>query len=312
MFGNIKRHKTLLKGLIALLLICYIFSSVDLTSLASILGKADLSILSFAFLLVILSQFFISNVKWMIILRENGIFIPFKDLCNMYLVGMFFSMFLPGAHGGDLVRAHQVTKFTDKKVEGVMSVILERLTGLLGLLFILWLALMLFKHPLFTASFRMWAVALITAGFAAFFLLFSRGLVRRFAFLSSILGSRLKQSATEIYESIYSLKNKRAAFLITLLSVLFQFMTIIVHYLIAYAVHVDIPFSYLMLVVPLISVLAMLPVTLNGIGVRDMSYIGFFGAIGIEKEFSFSIGLIAFFMVMTVSLMGGIVYLRQK
>lgn len=312
MLQILKKNKIIIKGIVASLLLWYVFKNIDCSVLMSILANANPYLLVLAFLLAILSQLFISNYKWLIILKEYKIIIPFKDLCNMYLVGMFFNIFLPGAYGGDFVRAHQVSKYTEKKIESIMSVILERLTGLLALLLILYIALIISKYKIVSPGFKYWGIGLITFGFLLFFLLFVRGFVRRFSFLFSYLGERFNEKSKVIYESIYSLKNKKIAFGVSILSLLFQLMTIIVHYLIALSINVNIPFSYLMLTIPIILIFSMLPITLNGIGVRDLSYISFFGVIGIDKEASFSIGFIAFFMGVSFSLIGGLIYFNEK
>lgn len=312
MFEKIKRHKIFLKALVASLLLWYVFKDIDFSAFLLILKKANFFLLAFAFILIIISQMFISNFKWLIILREYKITVPFKTLCDMYLVGMFFSIFLPGSYGGDLIRARQISRYTDRTVEGVMSIVLERVTGLIGLLAVLLLSLLFVDQSVIPQRVKLWGIGLIIILFCGGVLLMSRGLVRKFSFLVSLAGERFEAKAKEVYETIYKLKDKKIAVQIISLSILFQFMTIVVNYIIAMSLNITVPFTYMMFAVPIISFLTIMPVSLSGIGVRDISYIGLLGAIGVDKESAFSIGLVAFLMIVTVSLYGGIVFIRQK
>lgn len=312
MLTKLKKHKTILKSSVALLLLWYIFKNIDIMDTYLVVRNANLYLLGGAFLLAIFNQIFLSNFKWSIMLKAYNAAIPFRELYKMYLTGMFFSMFLPGSYGGDIVRAYRVSKRMGNGVDGVMSVVIERATGLMGLLAILLTALFLVDQSVITYNLRVSIIGSILISVAGFFLLFSRRLMERLSFLFALAGKNNEARIREVCESLYALKKKKVALLVAFISVLFQFLVVLTNYMIALSIDVHIPFSYLLLTIPVISLLSMVPVTLNGIGVRDVSYIGFLGAIGVEKESAFSIGLIAFFMGIMMSLYGGLIYMREK
>ncbi len=79
----------------------------------------------------------ITALRWWLLLRSQSIFIGFWAAVRLYFLGWFYNNFMPGAVGGDLLRAWYVTKHTDKKFEAVLSVFVDRVViGLSGTLII--------------------------------------------------------------------------------------------------------------------------------------------------------------------------------
>jgi hypothetical protein len=75
-------------------------------------------------------------LRWYLLLRTQAIFINFWAAARLYFLGWFYNNFMPSSVGGDLVRAWYVTKHTDKKFEGVLSVFVDRVIGLASTLII--------------------------------------------------------------------------------------------------------------------------------------------------------------------------------
>jgi hypothetical protein len=70
--------------------------------------------------------------RWWILLRTQGIFISLGSAIRLVFLGLFYNNFMPGAVGGDLVRAWYVTKHTEKRFEAVLSILVDRIVGLVG------------------------------------------------------------------------------------------------------------------------------------------------------------------------------------
>ena len=82
-----------------------------------------------------LSQLLI-GVRWWLLLRAQGIFISYWATVRLYLLGWFYNNVMPSSVGGDLVRLWYVTKHTDKKFEAALSVLVDRMIGLISTLII--------------------------------------------------------------------------------------------------------------------------------------------------------------------------------
>jgi uncharacterized protein (TIRG00374 family) len=75
---------------------------------------------------------FAVGLRWWILLRTQGIFISLSAAIRLVFLGLFYNNFMPGAVGGDLVRAWYATKHTERRFEAVLSVLVDRLVGLVG------------------------------------------------------------------------------------------------------------------------------------------------------------------------------------
>ena len=76
------------------------------------------------------------GLRWWILLRTQQIFIPFWAAVRLYFLGWFYNIVMPGPVGGDLVRLWYVTKHTDKKFNAALSVLVDRIVGLISTLII--------------------------------------------------------------------------------------------------------------------------------------------------------------------------------
>jgi hypothetical protein len=78
------------------------------------------------------------------------------------------------------------------------------------------------------------------------------------------------------------------------------------------ALSLEVPFSYCIIVYPLVGTFAAIPVSLNGIGLREGGYLYLLAVIGIGSEKSIAFGLLLLLIVALDSLIGGGLFLLQK
>ena len=74
-------------------------------------------------------------IRWWVLVRALGLPFRLRDAVRLGLVGTFYNTFLPGAVGGDIVKAIFIAKGqTERKAAAVATVVADRLLGLFGLL----------------------------------------------------------------------------------------------------------------------------------------------------------------------------------
>lgn len=78
------------------------------------------------------SQFIIA-FRWWLLLRAQAIYIAGGATIRLHFLGLFYNNVMPGAVGGDLLKAWYVTKHTDKRLAGALSVFVDRFIGSVGL-----------------------------------------------------------------------------------------------------------------------------------------------------------------------------------
>ncbi|MCK4284533.1 MAG: flippase-like domain-containing protein, partial [Candidatus Brocadiae bacterium] len=82
---------------------------------------------------VMLLQSPLGAVRWRLLLRVQGIHITFLESLRLTYIGWFFNTWMPGATGGDFIKAYYIAKQTHHKPEAVTVVFLDRVIGLVSL-----------------------------------------------------------------------------------------------------------------------------------------------------------------------------------
>jgi len=72
--------------------------------------------------------------RWNVLLKAQGIALGFAACFSLTMIGMVFGTFTPGGAGGDLARIYYVGERAETKGKVVLSIIMDRLLGLLSLL----------------------------------------------------------------------------------------------------------------------------------------------------------------------------------
>jgi uncharacterized protein (TIRG00374 family) len=109
------------------------FRGENFSDVVDVLLGLNLWIFAGAMCIYIISQL-IFVTRWSLLLRAQSIKISFWSAFRLHLLGLFYNNCLPGSVGGDLPRAWYVTKHTDKKLEAALSVFVDRVIGLIGML----------------------------------------------------------------------------------------------------------------------------------------------------------------------------------
>ena len=74
----------------------------------------------------------VNGVKWQILLRAQGVRVPFGAVLRFLFTGFFFNNFLPANVGGDVMRGYGLARYTDRTADAAVSVIVDRIVGLIA------------------------------------------------------------------------------------------------------------------------------------------------------------------------------------
>jgi uncharacterized protein (TIRG00374 family) len=309
--GRVRRW---IKPTVTVLLYALVFYWTDARALTSRLAAARLEYVAAGVLLYGAGQA-LSAWKWRLLLRPVGLgAVRYGRLLAFYFIGMFFNLFLPTIVGGDAVKAVLLARETGSPVRATTSVFMERNLGLFALLSIALIAACRAPRVTIMGVTLATLTLLLFAGFvAANVVLATRGvygLVDRIIAATPLAGMGAR--ATPLHEAVSAYRAHPALVVGTvLLSFVFQGVVIAVVFLNARALDLQFPFSTVGVFVPLISLAAMIPVSVNGLGVREALYIFFFGRLGASTEVSVSLALLYLAVTLIASLPGGVVYALQ-
>jgi len=302
-----------LKFVVTLALYALVFYWTDASAIAAELGRAQIEPILLGVLLYMAGQA-VSSWKWQILLAPVRLEVPYLKVLAFYFTGMFFNLFLPTIVGGDAVKALLLARATGAPARATMSVFMERNVGLCALLIVAIAAAELAPPvELFGMSLRLltWVLA---AGYAAANVVLMSPLVYRLAdrVIAATPLARLRHRADSLYQAIVPYRSAPARILATVgLSFIFQAIVIAVVFLNAQALALDVPLAAVAVFVPLVSLAGMVPVSVNGLGVREALYILLFGRIGVPVETAVSLALLYLAVTFLASLPGGVAYLMQ-
>jgi len=309
-----RRASRWLKPLVTLVLYGLIFYWTDVRAIAARLLDARLGDIAAAIVLYMAGQA-LSAYKWHVLLRPVGLAVPYLRTLAFYYTGMFFNLFLPTIVGGDAVKAVLLSRETGAPARSTMSVFMERNVGLFALLAIATTAAALAPRVELAGIGLTALCALLFAGFVGVNI--ALGYPHAYTIVDRVIAglgiTRLRPRALSLYEALS--RYRRAPGVIvysTILSFIFQLVVVCVVFLNARALDLDFPLSALAVFVPLISLGGMIPVTVNGLGVREALYILFFGRLGAPTEVSVSLALLFLAVTFAASLPGGLVYAIQR
>lgn len=301
-----------------MVLITYLLSRVGLHNVAEVIRSASANYL---YLLVALVMYFgaitLGSVKWQILLKAQGISVPLGNLLSFTFVGLFFGNFLPTNVGGDFVRGYDLARHTLLPAETAISVVVDRMLGLIAFVFVAVVMALLVVYSAGQAA--LWQVAVVAAvvllGLCAVFALMLSDRLRRqirrlfgLAFLSPLapLYDRLS-GALSAYRRSYG-----ALALGFCISILVLTLGSLVNYLISMALGGGISLLHIFLFTPLITFVLLIPISLGGIGLNQSAYVFFFNLVGVPEEKSLAISLIMQAIIIVASLPGGILWWRKR
>ncbi len=308
---------TALKVFISLGLIVFLFSRVNLAEVWRLISTADLTLLLLALALYVVA-ISVGCVKWQVLLRAQGLAVPFPSLLAYTFVGLFFGNALPSNVGGDVVRAYDLARHTGQAEASAISVLVDRLVGLAAF-FAAAVVMAILTVAMIGGSMEMEQVivAVVVAFGAlllAFALLFSRRLTQRGAFIFDwpIL-TMFKPTAQRVFQALQAYRHSYGALAQGLaISLAVVLITSLVQYAIAAALHLDIPLVYFLLFNPLIAFVLVVPISVNGIGLKEVAFVFFFGLVGVERGAALSISLLFHLIIVLSSLPGGLLWLRRR
>jgi len=256
-------------------------------------------------------SYLLSTIRWGGLLAAEGIHLPLWRLTLVYFEGAFFNLFLPTLIGGDVVRGFTIYRITGGHAASIASILMDRLTGFAALMVIALASLgfALSRLPSLQIPLLILGVAVL---FGLVLLLLSSDRAARWAGgIFRVLGlPHFQGKFLGMMEAIGRYRDHRAALLQAfLLSALLQALIIVTYYLVGAALRIGVPLSYYFVFVPLITVVAMLPVSVAGLGVREGGVIYFFSLVGVEPATSLSMSLIWFAITVVVSSLGGPAFL---
>ena len=287
-------------------------AGISLGLFACLLGATDLRVFTrqilaarsefvlLAFIGYLASQA-LSAYKWRLLAVPLGFDQPLRAFTLYYLAGMYLNLFAPSTVVGDLGRGVLLAGNGGGIGPALQSVLADRVSGLVMLLWVSATGFMLFGPTVLPAALCYGTIAAAFLSVAGWWVL-PRVIGRLFS-----PWHRLRWLVEQFlipYQTETGVLGRACG-----LAFVCHLCQLGLQVLLAHALGLAVPVWYLLLFIPLVHILSALPLSLGGVGVREGGYVVFLALIGIGKDEALAFGLLWSALVLGSGLVGGLVLL---
>lgn len=295
--------KLLIKIFISLAMLTLAVRLVDLNELKHSLLSIPLPTLAMVVVIFFFGQL-LSSYKWWILARSGSIEAPWLLAAKAYFLGMAVNCFGFGTVGGDLARALVLGRKSKKKATALASVFADRVHGMTVLAAIGVVSIAFVGRQHIGREYLVLLPGCITAVVAAWY--FGPG----FALAALPKGGALHKHMEQIAQVFP--RDPATVTYISLISLVFHLLQIGLHQVMAAGFGIQIPWAVLLVTIPVINILSSLPISWNGLGVRENGYLFFLAPQFVAREHAIAFGAMWLLAMAISSAIGALVLVLSK
>ncbi len=227
-------------------------------------------LLLLAGILVFPLTFVMTAYRWHALLEALEIHISFARTFTLTMVGAFYNTFMPGSTGGDVLKAYYASKQTHHRTRSVMSVVVDRIIGLIALIIVGGIAAATQWWVPACKKIALGSGAIILCVMAGLFVYYTPGL-RKGLGLDFIIDRLPKQKQLRNAMQVMDIYRRRAGLILWALVVSFPVhATVVLSAMLACnAFNLPIHWPYYWVIVPVIVLAGAIPISPQGAGVME-------------------------------------------
>ena len=294
--------------IIGIIILIIIISTLDLQKIINIFSKIN-PIYSFFSFFVIIPLIILVNIEWQLLLRKQRIKVSFWYSIKNFLIGYFYGFITPGAFGAYTRSIYLSEESGVPLPKCVSNLIIFNTIESIGILMIGAIGT-IYLSSIYPNLFYI-IIIVIIFNISLFFFFFkdkrSRILFTKIVKLRifATVKDKLENSIESFYEDLPKFKDVILPFI---LSVSGWFLKYIMMFFVAKLFFINIPFLYFIMVVAVADVIASLPISIYGLGTREVALITMFNLWKVPKENVVSLSLFWFVIIwLTPSIIGSFV-----
>jgi len=217
--------------------------------------------------------FVLQALRWWVLMRSRGLLVTLGRSFRLYMVGCFFNYAMPGLTGGDVVKAYYAAKGADRQADAVVSVVVDRIAGMIGLLVLACVAGLLTLNPGAPELARhvtLYFWVILAIGIVATWLYLSpsvRRLGSRRPWLTRIPGQRLIRTVDAALVAYRH--HKLAVTAAVAISVVVHVLIMTAATVAGHALGMQTPVGLMLVIMPVVIAGGALPISPQGIGVME-------------------------------------------
>ena len=248
------------------------------------------------------------TLKWQVVLHGLGRTVTWIHLARLFWIGLFFNTFLPGRTGGDIVRAVSLARSDSSRLRAtstsraIASVAVDRGLNLLALLLIGAIAAIFDQHLQLSIKQMIWATtASVSAGLVM--------VVRLRSEIASRAPERFRQTIESFLTGSWDLFGLLKA---GSLAIAVQITMVLTNICAARAMGLNVTDIQLFIAIPLTAIITAIPVSINGLGIREAAYATLLALFGVPAEQAVALSLVMTAAIVGWSLIGGLIFVATS
>jgi uncharacterized protein (TIRG00374 family) len=279
-----------LMSFIGILILLFVINTIGIQKVLASVLAANVLYLAVAFLLMFGVVFF-QSLRWKYVLKAQSIEIDTIDIMKIWLIGWYYGVITPGKIGS-FIRIKYLMDKTGKSLGKCTSnIMLDRLLDMLALLSLASVGALIVSKE-FSDAYLIILIFLFLI--LSLWILIDKEKTRILAkiFFNIAIPNNLKSKSIEIFNSFYeNIPEKKTLFPLFIFSLFNWVFLQTVIYIVALAFSVEVPYYLFITVVPIASVVGLIPITISGLGTREAALITLFLVYGVapEKTMAFSL-----------------------
>lgn len=310
---SLRRFAPLVKFVVSTVLIIVLFERIPFSGVVQALRQVNPLLLAISVVLF-LAVNGLASFKWRLLLEAQGLAVTYLQALRVYFIGIFFNNFLPTNFGGDAMRAYRIARQTRRNAESALSVGFDRVHSLWALLLIAGPNCILSAKALgLPIELGFGIVACAFASMVVVILLLSVKVQSIVEEVSFHLPARLGRGVFALLQPFRNLRSNTNLLLwSTVVALASQALGFVVSYFIFASLRVSIDFSVLVSVISLATLGNALPLSINGIGVREGIYVVLLSQVGVAAPVAITLSILTLAIHTFSSLVGGILYAQGE
>ncbi len=297
---------------VSLALLIFLFVRLDLRSCLQMVSEAYPWRIGVVFLMTIADRM-LAAYRWFLLVRGKSTAATFPVVVRVFFISNFLGTFLPGSIGVEAIRVYGLSRATSDVALSVSSILVERVFALLALLALVLMGLAA-SPPGLPASIAPWAwgvLFFLVAGSAT--LMHPRLRSTTHFLLPGAWLAPVRKGLNKLYASLDGFKTQpRLLLAVMVLSVIFQMLRVATALACAWALGLEVSITHFIVIVPVVILVTMLPISIGGLGVREVSYVYLLGLAGIRPEAALTLSLLLYFIYTAAVLPGAWFYARGR
>lgn len=235
---------------------------------------------------------------------------PFRIILRIFFVSSFIGTFLPGSVGGDAVRAYSLSTHGVPVADSMASVFVDRMLGVLSLLLMALVGIAIGRDLAADQTVVLGLAATALACIMTGILIFSSGAETGTGkLLVRLPWERVRRAPGLLFTAIRRYSSHHGALGNVLVgSLAVQVLRIVQAYFLGIAIGIQQPLIMYFAFIPLILLIMLLPITVNGLGTSQAAFIWLFGRVGTPEGEAFALSVLFVALGLVGNIPGAIFY----